>query len=153
MMVDGSTRRLHRVVHVGTGLTGTQALRAVIDDPALELVGLKVSTADKAGVDAGRLSGGADVGIPATDDPDEIMALEPDCVLYCATAVRREAEAIAHSKKQQESVAMEKTKSAFMAQECLCVVEVRNRRRRRRGEGGDGVVVCHVHLCASACLC
>lgn len=95
MMVDGSTRRLHRVVHVGTGLTGTQALRAVIDDPALELVGLKVSTADKAGVDAGRLSGGADVGIPATDDPDEIMALEPDCVLYCATAVRREAEAIA----------------------------------------------------------
>ena len=50
-----------------------------------------------------------------------------------ADARSREAEAIAHSKKQQESVAMEKTKSAFMAQECLCVVEVRNRRRRSEG--------------------
>lgn len=95
MIVDGPAGRVHRVVHVGTGLTGTQALRAVIDDPALELVGLKVSTADKAGVDAGRLCGGSDVGIAATDDADAIMALSPDCVLYCATAVRREAEAIA----------------------------------------------------------
>ncbi len=95
MMVDGSTRQVQRVAHVGTGLTGAQALRAVIDDPALELVGLKVSTAEKVGVDAGRLSGGADVGIPATDDPDTIMALAPDCVLYCASAVRREEAAIA----------------------------------------------------------
>lgn len=95
MMVDGSTRQVHRVVHVGTGLTGTQALRAVIDDPALELVGLKVSTGDKAGMDAGRLSGGPEVGVSATDDLNAIMALEPDCVLYCASAVRREAEAIA----------------------------------------------------------
>lgn len=95
MMVDGSTRQVHRVAHVGTGLTGTQALRAVIDDPALELVGLKVSTATKAGVDAGQLCGGPDIGIPATADPDAILALEPDCILYCASALRREAAAIA----------------------------------------------------------
>lgn len=88
-----STR--YRVVHIGTGLTGTQALRAVIDDPALELVGLKVSTPDKVGVDAGRLSGGPDVGVAATDDAAAVIALGPDCVLYCATAVRREDSAIA----------------------------------------------------------
>lgn len=94
-MIDNSAGRVHRVAHVGTGLTGTQALRAVIDDPALELVGLKVSTADKAGADAGRLAGGPDVGVSATDDVQAIMALAPDCVLYCATAVRREPEALA----------------------------------------------------------
>ena len=84
-----------RVVHVGTGLTGKEALRAIIDDPALELVGVKVSTPEKAGVDAGRLCGGADVGISATDNLDEVLALRPDCVTYCATAVRRENDAIA----------------------------------------------------------
>ncbi len=87
--------RIHRVAHVGTGLTGKEALRAVIDDPALELVGVKVSTPEKAGTDAGRLCGGSDVGISATDDLDAVLALARDCVLYCATAVRREAEAIA----------------------------------------------------------
>lgn len=85
----------YRVVHVGTGLTGKEALRAIIDDPALELVGVKVSTPEKDGVDAGRLSGGADVGILATDDLDAVLALTPDCVTYCATAVRRENDAIA----------------------------------------------------------
>lgn len=33
-----------RVVHCGTGLTGSEALRAIIADPALELVGHYVST-------------------------------------------------------------------------------------------------------------
>ncbi len=79
-----------RVVHIGTGLTGTQALRGVIDDPALELVGLLVHTPDKAGVDAGALCGAADTGVVATADRDAVMAAEPHCVLYCATAVRRE---------------------------------------------------------------
>lgn len=87
--------RRHRVVHVGTGLTGREALRAIIDDPALELVGVKVSTPEKIGVDAGHLCGGPDVGVTATDDIKALVSAAPDCVLYCATAVRREAEAIA----------------------------------------------------------
>jgi hypothetical protein len=94
-MLNDNVSRIHRVVHVGTGLTGKEALRAVIADPALDLVGLKVSTPDKAGLDAGQLSGGPDVGVLATDDLDAVLALAPDCVLYCASAVRREAEAIA----------------------------------------------------------
>lgn len=94
-MLSDNEVHSYRVVHVGTGLTGREALRAVIDDPALELVGLKVSTPDKAGTDAGRLSGGPDIGVAATADLDEVLALAPDCVLYCATAVRRETDAIA----------------------------------------------------------
>jgi hypothetical protein len=83
------------VVHVGTGLTGREALRAIIADPALELVGVKVSTPDKVGLDAGQLCGAADVGVVATDDVAAVLALAPDCVAYCATAVRREDDAIA----------------------------------------------------------
>lgn len=86
--------RRYRVVHVGTGLTGRQALRAVIDDPALELVGVKVSSPDKIGADAGALCGASDVGVRATGEVADVLALEPDCVTYCATAVRREDEAI-----------------------------------------------------------
>jgi len=85
----------YRVVHVGTGLTGREALRAIISDPALELVGVKVSTPDKVGVDAGRLCGTSDVGVMATDDLSAVLELAPDCVAYCATAVRREDDAIA----------------------------------------------------------
>jgi 2,4-diaminopentanoate dehydrogenase len=92
-MTDEKSRRL-RVVHVGTGLTGREALRAIIDDPALELVGVKVSTPEKAGVDAGLLYGGSEIGIEATDDLDTVLASAPDCVTYCATAVRREPDAI-----------------------------------------------------------
>jgi hypothetical protein len=88
-------KRRYRVAHVGTGLTGREALRAVIDDPALELVGVKVSTPDKVGADAGRLCQATDVGIIATDDLATVLAAKPDCVIYCATAVRREKEAIA----------------------------------------------------------
>ncbi|WP_244897507.1 dihydrodipicolinate reductase [Mycobacterium alsense] len=93
-MADHAVDR-YRVVHVGTGLTGREALRATILDPALQLVGVKVSTPGKVGTDAGRLCGLADVGVAATGDMAEIIALKPDCVSYCATAVRREDDAIA----------------------------------------------------------
>lgn len=93
-MTDFSGRR-YRVVHVGTGLTGREALRAVIEDPALDLVGVKVTTPEKAGLDAGELCGAPPVGVHATDDLSAVLALKPDCVTYCATAVRREEEAIA----------------------------------------------------------
>lgn len=84
-----------RVVHIGTGMTGSVALRAIIDDPALELTGLKVSSKTKVGADAGQLCGRTDVGIVATDDMAAILDTRPDCIAYCATAVRREDEVIA----------------------------------------------------------
>ncbi|WP_396928655.1 dihydrodipicolinate reductase [Mycolicibacterium sp.] len=90
---SGTARR--RVVHVGTGMTGSVALRAIIDDPALELTGLKVSSQTKVGDDAGQLCGRPNVGIVATDDMTAILDAKPDCIAYCATAVRREDEVIA----------------------------------------------------------
>ena len=46
-----------RVVHNGTGLTGREALRGLLNDPGLELVGVLTSTPDKVGVDVGTLAG------------------------------------------------------------------------------------------------
>ena len=76
-------------------MTGSVALRAIIDDPALDLTGLKVSSQTKVGTDAGQLCGRPDVGIVATDDMTAILDAKPDCIAYCATAVRREDEVIA----------------------------------------------------------
>ena len=51
----------YRVVHFGTGFAGVHALRAIIQRPDLELVGLVVHSDEKAGRDAGDLCGaGAD---------------------------------------------------------------------------------------------
>jgi hypothetical protein len=70
-------------------------LRAIISDPGLELVGLQVSTPEKVGADAGSIVGESETGVIATADVGEVLALSPDCVSYCATAVRREDGAIA----------------------------------------------------------
>lgn len=83
-----------RVAHGGTGLTGREALRGIINDPELDLIGVLVTTPEKVGVDAGSLCGLPDTGLLATDDADAIIAAKPDCFCYCGTAVRREEEAI-----------------------------------------------------------
>jgi hypothetical protein len=82
-----------RVVHCGTGLTGREALRAIIEDPALELVGQYVSTAAKHGVDAGELCGLPSTGVTATSSLDEVVALGADCLCYAGSTVGRELEA------------------------------------------------------------
>jgi len=82
-----------RVVHCGTGLTGREALRAIIQDPALELVGQYVSSAEKIGVDAGDLCGLPPTGVLATGDLDAVVALGADCLCYAGNAVGREYEA------------------------------------------------------------
>jgi len=71
-----------RVVQWATGNIGTWALRRVIEHPDLELVGVWVHSPDKAGRDAGELCGLDPVGVAATNDIDEILALGADCVLY-----------------------------------------------------------------------
>jgi 4-hydroxy-tetrahydrodipicolinate reductase len=72
----------YRVVQWATGNIGLRSLRAVVDHPDLELVGLYVYSDAKAGRDAGDLVGTASTGVRATRDVDEILALQPDCVLY-----------------------------------------------------------------------
>src|SRR5580692_6148828 len=71
-----------RVVQWATGNIGLRSLQAVIEHPELELVGLYVYSEAKEGQDAGELCGLAPVGVQATRDVEEIVALQPDCVLY-----------------------------------------------------------------------
>ena len=72
----------YRVVQWATGNIGLRSLRAVIEHPQLELVGVYVYSEAKAGKDAGELCGLGPVGVAATRSVDEIIDLRPDCVLY-----------------------------------------------------------------------
>ena len=71
-----------RVIQWGTGNVGRHSLREILERPDLELVGLRVFDPAKVGVDAGVMLGGDPVGVVATDDPDEIDALDADVVLF-----------------------------------------------------------------------
>jgi len=71
-----------RVVQWTTGKTGTEAVRGIVDHPALELVGCYAYSPEKVGEDVGALCGIAPLGITATDDVDALLALTPDCVSY-----------------------------------------------------------------------
>jgi 4-hydroxy-tetrahydrodipicolinate reductase len=76
-----------RVVQWATGNIGTRSLRAVIEHPAMELVGVRVYGDDKVGRDAGELCGLPSTGVLATDDIGAIVDLGADCVLYMARAL------------------------------------------------------------------
>jgi len=84
----------YRVIQWSTGNVGHFALRVILGHPELELAGLWVSSAAKAGKDAGELCGLAPVGVSATNDADALLALDADCVCYTATADLRPFEAI-----------------------------------------------------------
>lgn len=85
-----------RVVHIGTGNVGRPALAGVITNPRFTLAGVCVSNPGKVGKDAGELAGlDVSTGITATDSLDELIALRPDCAVYCAMGDTRPAEAFA----------------------------------------------------------
>src|SRR3954451_9461117 len=72
-----------RVVQWTTGNVARQAVKAVVERPDLELVGVYAFSQDKVGRDVAELADLPDpVGVAATDDIDEIVGLQPDCVLY-----------------------------------------------------------------------
>src|SRR5262245_15080080 len=75
---------MYRLVQWSTGNVGHHALRTIGERPDRELVGLRVYDPAKVGRDAGELLGVGPIGIAATDDTDEILALEADCVCYSA---------------------------------------------------------------------
>lgn len=74
--------RTYRVIQWVTGHVGSVALRHFIENPTYELVGLRVTSPDKVGCDAGDVAGTAPTGVIATDDVDAIAALDADCVFY-----------------------------------------------------------------------
>lgn len=71
-----------KVIQWTTGKVGKLALRAILDDPRLQLVGLYAYSDDKAGVDAGKLCARPPCGVRATRDIDALLALGADTVIY-----------------------------------------------------------------------
>lgn len=74
------------VVHYGTGYSGIHGLRGILNHPDLELVGLVVHSDDKAGRDAGEIAGVGPVGVAATQNVDEAIALGADAFSYMASS-------------------------------------------------------------------
>ncbi|OBI48095.1 hypothetical protein A5707_18460 [Mycobacterium kyorinense] len=85
----------YRIAHVGTGYTGSIALRQILRSPRFKLVGQLVHSHDKAGTDSGKLINESPVGVVATDSFDDLLALDADCVSYFAAVSGREASEIA----------------------------------------------------------
>ena len=84
-----------RVVVWSTGTIGRHAIAGVDAHPDLELVGVWTSTEAKNGVDAGELAElGRELGVKATTDRDELIALRPDCIVHGAMTDDRVFEAI-----------------------------------------------------------
>lgn len=84
-----------RVIEWSTGNVGRHAIAGIDARPDLDLVGVWVSDPAKVGRDAGELAGlGRELGVAATSDAEELLALEPDCVVHTAMADHRLAEAL-----------------------------------------------------------
>ena len=71
-----------RVVQWATGGVGRAAIEGILDHPELTLVGCWVHSEEKAGKDVGQLIGRESLGVVATNDIDELLALDADCVVY-----------------------------------------------------------------------
>ncbi len=71
-----------RVVHWTTGVVAQAAVRAVLAQPDLELIGCYAWSPDKVGKDVGELCGLAPPGVTATGNIDAIISLSP---MWCCT--------------------------------------------------------------------
>src|SRR5262249_5867827 len=85
-----------RVIQFSTGNVGQHSLRALIERPDLELVGVHASSPGKIGQDAPQLCGlDEPTGITPTGDIDALGALGADRVVYTSQAETRPKEALA----------------------------------------------------------
>jgi hypothetical protein len=84
----------YRVIQWATGNVGKLAIEGVESHPELELVGVWVHSADKAGRQFG--------GVTATNNVDEILALNADCVIY--TPMLGQTEEVARILRSQKNV-------------------------------------------------
>jgi 2,4-diaminopentanoate dehydrogenase len=84
----------NRVAVWSTGGIGSIAVRAVAENPDMELVGVWVHSPEKVGVDAGDIVGLGPIGVTATDDAAALIELRPDCVVYAASGPERDGAAV-----------------------------------------------------------
>lgn len=71
-----------KVIQWATGFTGKYSLGYILDNPHLQLVGVRCYSEDKVGQDAGELIGRAPAGVKLTTDRDALLALDADCVVF-----------------------------------------------------------------------
>lgn len=71
-----------KVIQWGLGNVGRHSLRGILERPELELVGLRAYNPEKIGRDAGEFVDAEPTGIIATNNIEEILAVDADCVLY-----------------------------------------------------------------------
>ena len=71
-----------RIIQWSSGNVGKGVIRTIARRPELELAGLYVYSPDKAGADVGEILGGETMGISASNDLDEMLALEADVVIH-----------------------------------------------------------------------
>src|SRR5262249_40836032 len=76
------SNRTYRVIQWATGGVGRAAIEGILDHPDLELVGCWVHSAAKSGKDVGELVDRGPVGVMASNDVDEVLAIDADCVVY-----------------------------------------------------------------------
>ncbi|MBU3917116.1 hypothetical protein KKA14_16405 [bacterium] len=74
----------YKVIQWASGAMGKTCLRAIIDHPDLELVGLFVYSDSKAGRDVGDLLHIDPIGVTATKNINDILALDADVVVHTA---------------------------------------------------------------------
>jgi len=74
----------YKVVQWATGDMGTSCLRAILEHPEMNLVGVRVYNPDKVGSDAGDIAGTEKVGVLATDNIEDILNLDADVVVHAA---------------------------------------------------------------------
>ncbi|MDE0884304.1 MAG: dihydrodipicolinate reductase [Myxococcota bacterium] len=86
---------IRRVVVWGPGNVGRPAIRGVIRNPELELVGVIAHSSEKEGADSGELAGVERVGVPAVLDPTILGSLRPDALVYAVNSDFRPEESIA----------------------------------------------------------
>jgi hypothetical protein len=84
----GSETMAIKVVQWGTGTAGLRSLKAIINNPALELVGLYVARPERAGRDAGAFVDEPATGVLASNDLAQILALDADCLCYMGSYAR-----------------------------------------------------------------
>jgi hypothetical protein len=70
-----------RVVQWATGRIGVMSLKVLLTSKEFEVVGCFVHNEQKHGEDVGHLAGMLPVGVSATTNIEDILALQPDCVV------------------------------------------------------------------------
>jgi hypothetical protein len=73
----------YKVIQWGTGSVGQAALSEMLTNPLFEVVGVKVYSAAKVGVDAGTLCGASEIGVKAVMEIDALPLSNTDCIVYC----------------------------------------------------------------------